>query len=238
MTRGDLTLKDEDWIAAATVVSLLASAYAIIKPNRPFLHYFNLMLVPAGLLWAVLYIYAARDVEHVPAARRRWASALLPAVFLLLSIGLADTTRTNGVWGPHPVLDHLSSIPATLGGAAARAIVSATRPGQLLGVWGMEPGLYLETALIPAATSAVVTYLGLSPVVEADFASYVEELRRAMPPVFVDAVGPGRFWLEDRSRTGHEVLPALRAFVDQHYRLLCDTEGYRVYVLREASTSR
>jgi hypothetical protein len=238
MVRGALKLKDEDWIAAATVLSLVASAYAIIKPNRPFLHYFNLMIVPAGLLWAVLYIYAARDVERIPAERRRWASVLLPGIFLLLSIGLTDTTRTNGVWGVHPVLDHLAEIPPMLGGEAARAIASVTRPGEFLSVWGMEPGLYYETALIPATESAVTSYLGLAPVVEADYASYLEELRRTMPPVFVDAVGPGRFWLEDRSRTGHEAIPALRSLVDDRYRLLCDTEGYRVYVLREASNSR
>jgi hypothetical protein len=238
MARGALALKDEDWIVAATVVSLVASAYAIITPNRPFLHYFNLMIVPAGLLWAVLYIYAARDGERLPASRRRWAAVLLPGIFLLFSIGLADTTRTNGVWGVHPVLDDLASIPPTLGGAAARAIASVTRPGELLGVWGMETELYYETALVPATNSAREAYLGLVPVVEAEFASYVEQLHRTMPPVFVDAVGPGRFWLEDRSRTGHEAIPALRAFVDDRYRLLCDTEGYRVYVLREASSSR
>jgi hypothetical protein len=51
-------------------------------------------------------------------------------------------------------------------------------------------------------------------------------------------VGPRRFWLEYRSRIGHEAIPALGSLVESRYRLLCDTEGYRVYVLREASNSR
>jgi hypothetical protein len=225
MMRGAIHLKTEDWIVAATVVSLLASAYAIIKPNRPFLHYFNLMIVPAGLLYAVLYIYWARDVEP-----GRWRRILLVGTFLFVSIGLVNTTRTNGVFGPHPVLDDLALIPATFGGKAASAIASVTRPGELMSVWGMSPGLFYDTGLVPS-NDPLVAYLGVRPVQEEDFMPYIQGLEQSMPPVFVDAVGPGRFWLEDRSRTGHEVVPPLRDLVANQYKLLYDIEGYRVYMI-------
>jgi len=59
---------------------------------------------------------------------------------------------------------------------------------------------------------------------------FLQDLVRARPPVFVDAVGPGNFVYEDRAQDGQETFPELRDYIAGNYHLVRDVEGSRVYV--------
>jgi hypothetical protein len=228
--RGAIQLTVLDWVAAAVVVSLVTAAFAIITPHRPYTHYFNLMIVPAGLLYAILYLYVSRDAEQgrlTGLLRTRWA---VPAVFLFLSVVCVNVTKLNGVFGTHQVLNRLDRVPAVLGDDGVRAIVTVTQPGELLAVWG-EQGLSYETALIPAGTTGVCDLRPMDATNDA-IVQCVHDWQSAHAPVFVDVVGPGR-QRSDRSRWGYEVAPLMREYIDHNYRLICDADGYRVFVSTE-----
>ncbi len=58
---------------------------------------------------------------------------------------------------------------------------------------------------------------------------YFEDLVNSLPPVFVDATGPGNFRFDRRS-TGHEIFPLLRDWVGINYRSVGEIDGVRLYV--------
>ena len=64
-------------------------------------------------------------------------------------------------------------------------------------------------------------------------AQYLRDFEAADPPLFLDAVGPGNFTYEDRSRDGHETFPELARIVRARYSLVADVESVRIYVRRD-----
>jgi hypothetical protein len=215
-------LSPELWIAVAAVVSVLCAAYAVVKPGRGYLHYFNLMIVPIGLVYASLYLHCVHD------AAASLKSRYLEAAFLFLSVICVHTNSLNGIGGTHVVLDRLDRIPLVLGDATAKSIVGLTRPGEPMTVWGWEPELYCETALLPATRHAVVSFTRGSD--DGPLYRYARDLEISSPTVFVDAVGQGRFHPGGMLLVNHEVSRTLATLIDTKYRLTSATDGYRVYL--------
>ena len=50
------------------------------------------------------------------------------------------------------------------------------------------------------------------------------------PPVFIDAVGVGNLYYENRAKIAHETFPELRDYIADNYHLVQDVGGTRVYV--------
>jgi hypothetical protein len=67
---------------------------------------------------------------------------------------------------------------------------------------------------------------------------YLGDLKKNLPPVLVDATGPGAPVFDDRSRDGHETVPGLAEFVSTNYRLLTDLDYARIYVRPERLAER
>jgi len=91
--------------------------------------------------------------------------------------------------------------------------------------------LWVETRMIQATRDGQTSrQLESHPRREYYRARFIEDLRRAAPPVFVDAVGPGSFVYEDRAESGYETFPALRDYIDNNYHLLREINGARIYL--------
>jgi len=90
---------------------------------------------------------------------------------------------------------------------------------------------YVETGL-PQAVRQGVTHLCImdTPRRESYRAEFLADLRRSQPVVFIDAVGPTADFFRDREREGHEIFPALAAYVRENYVEVMDLEYARVYV--------
>jgi hypothetical protein len=58
----------------------------------------------------------------------------------------------------------------------------------------------------------------------------MEDFLRAMPPVFIDAVGPGGFTYTDRSEAGYETFEELRQAVARDYHQTAEIDGARLFV--------
>ena len=63
---------------------------------------------------------------------------------------------------------------------------------------------------------------------------YLRDLIANRPPVFVDAVGPGRFTYTDRARDAHEQIPELRAYIEAAYIPAGEVAGVRFWMRRPA----
>ena len=67
------------------------------------------------------------------------------------------------------------------------------------------------------------------PMIEYYRTRFVSDLQRTRPRWFIDAVGGENFFYKDRAATGHEILPDLAREIREHYELIDDVDGSRLY---------
>ena len=126
------------------------------------------------------------------------------------------------------IVHHLSwqhSAPVT-------GIMRYAKRGDTICVWGWAPEYYVFTGTIMAIRGAETSReIYPHPLRDYHRNHFMDELRSWKPTVFVDAVVPGAFVLRDRATQGHEVFPALAAYIGKHYVLEEEIDGVRIYVL-------
>jgi hypothetical protein len=116
------------------------------------------------------------------------------------------------------------------------ALLSVTRPGDTMSVWGFMPDYYVVSGAGDATENAHTPFQILDGPYRGYFRDrYLGELRKAPPNVFVDAVGPDSFMFQDSQSEGIASFPALASFVASNYCLVRRVRGTAIYTLR-AST--
>jgi hypothetical protein len=203
-----------------------------MAPGRPYQHYLQVMIFPAGLAAGMLAGAVAEAVlarpGSSPRARRVCRASIIAAV---LAGGLAPQIR----WRIHEYQANLGSFAAQRGvlqrGAVAKEILKHAKPGELLGIWGWWPALWVETGMVQATRDGndyrQLVYSALQPYYRA---RYMADLTRSRPPVLVDAAGDGNFMFASRADDGHERFAELDAYLRANYRLVADVERMRIYV--------
>ena len=206
---------------AFVLVLLATSMYAVARPGNPYEHYLLLLLAPWTLCLAVGILWARRTgIRHVSTR-----------LFVLLALALPAILRVAipelGSYEYYAQFDTRSSPLVEL----ARQYASE---GEFLVVWGWRSELYVKTNMLQG-TRFGDSILQLEPTRQAAFfrAQYLRDFEAADPPLFLDAVGPGNFTYEDRSRDGHETFPELARIVRARYSLVADVESVRIYVRRD-----
>jgi hypothetical protein len=99
-----------------------------------------------------------------------------------------------------------------------------------MAVWGWSAELHVASGLIPA-TANCNTWWEIKPTpLQGYFINrYVEDLLNSKPRVFVDAVAPLMYFFHDRRSEGFEAFPAIARIIKEHYELVDEIEGVRIY---------
>ncbi|MBS0633198.1 MAG: hypothetical protein JSS11_14905 [Verrucomicrobia bacterium] len=205
----------------------LAGFYTVLAPGRTFQHYIQFLITPAAFLLAVSLHGARRGLD-------RWSPwgwrGLLPiAMALALWPGISDRVKTSGQQLLNEYLHEQDQRVSEIG----RHLLAEARPGDRLAMWGWRAMLYVETGL-PQAIRDAQTYRAIENYPMRDYyrARYMADFQRAKPRWFVDAVGGDNFIYHDRQAAGHETFPELQAEISQHYMLVGDWSGCRLYQRR------
>ncbi|MBS0664271.1 MAG: hypothetical protein JSR48_13480 [Verrucomicrobia bacterium] len=217
----------------AGVLALLAlAAWTAIYPARPFWHYLQFLLPPlgwiAGLSLAAYLAVAQSTVTARGLAPLRW---LAVATFAALALVPQVASRAGD---RHPVVGQLEAARVRSLHPVSAQLRQLARPGDTLLVWGWFPRLYIETGL-PQATRDAHTARAIEPQPMRRF--YRDRIMRDLakhPAAFiVDAVAPGAFTYHDRAEAGPQIFPEFAALVQQHYRLVAEVDGFRIYQRRD-----
>jgi hypothetical protein len=218
--------------ALAAGVFFLLSAAVVLSPGRPYHHYLNFLTLPLTLLAGVALAALITTREQAPAPR--WPGIGFPLVLLLLCgllppLGLALSSRPD----PFEYYNTVVAAPKPAHRELIALIKGASQPGEALGLWGWRSSLYVETGLRQANRLAHTEFLLVAgPWHKYYLRRYYEDLEASAPPVFVDTSGPGNFRFTTPA-TAHEIFPLLRDWVKDHYQLVGEWDGVRVYVRRD-----
>jgi hypothetical protein len=212
------------WAFAASVLVLLASLASVYQAHRYFEHYLLFSVVPitacvAGglaLLWQTTFGQKRRGILGL----------CYIALFTLPMTAIALSSKNEFV---STIRNHTR----VLRSAGGLAIERYARPGDLVAIWGWEPRFYVETQTIMATRDAETSrQIYVNPYREYFRNRFLRDLKASRPGVFVDAVSPNAFMLVDRASQGHEAVPALAAYVQEHYELKEDVSGIRIYLAK------
>jgi hypothetical protein len=127
--------------------------------------------------------------------------------------------------------------PVDANGLVEKTLRKYTSPDEALGMWGWMPSYYVD-ANLRQATRKPFGEIAMTPYTGKLRQIYLDDLRRSLPPVFIDATGPGNFWYFDRRSSFENTFPPLAAFIRNHYVLDGEINGARLYVRSDRWTKR
>ncbi len=214
----------------AALVAVVAALVAILFPRQSFSHYLLFLILPGSWLAAA----SAQSVWNALPSHRN----LFVPLALIPVLGFPAAAR---LLSPHPLAFTAvpeAETPPEL--RIARLVSQFTEPGDTLAVWGWAPRIHVESRL-PQAIRDGNCFRQIHPSAQRDayyFPRFMEDLLKNRPALFVDAVGPGLLFFSNRADAGHEIFPILKEYVGQHYTLLADAHGARVYARRDLVASR
>jgi hypothetical protein len=211
-------------VGGAAVALCLASLACILVPRRPFLHYWQLLVVPWTLVLGATTGRVLLALENHRAVLR---AGVLCAALLCTSSGMLYLRAGT----PHPYVGRLMQYQTHPQTAVARELQKYTQAGEALGIWGCMPSYYVEAGLRQATRDGQSHAEILdSPYYDYFRQRYLADLRRSSAPVFVDAIGPGNYTFQSRSVAHDAIFPELAAYIRAHYTFVSELRGSRIYV--------
>ncbi|GAB2556996.1 hypothetical protein GCM10027085_55200 [Spirosoma aerophilum] len=210
------------------LLHVLTGFYEAIKSGYQYHHYQQFLIVPLALLsGAVLSRFY--DARQVPPIRMR----LLLAGWMLvcwLPYGIDKWTMSNrsSLAVSIRLQDLLKPVYVSL---TAKKILTYTRPGDDITLWGWYPAYHVETNL-SQATADNITFRVLmpGPLQKAHQDRFLADLKRHRPAVFVDLVNKHSFWFLNADVFGHEQVAPIRAFIQTYYRHVATINDERIFV--------
>jgi hypothetical protein len=212
------------WSLGWLVVTLIC----IVIPGRAFEHY-QLLLIPALMILCGCCLGGMFSIEKPPAGR----IAIIAVFLLVTTVPLAAvriSTHRRSWAHLDPGQDELRPV--------AEEIRKIGTPGEMMAIWGWQPDLWVATGLIQGTRDGN-TVRQLYPGHHQVYYRwrFMFDIRRNVPPVFLDTAGPERFAFENRAGSGHQTWPDLAEFVAEHYVLHADVAGIRIYQRKDRAAA-
>jgi len=213
------------WSLAFVAVSLIC----LLLPGREFQHY-QLLLIPSLFLLCGAFLAGMSSLEQPPSGRLAMIVLFLAATTVPLAAIRLYTHHSSWSFFQRGD-DEIEPVVAELRFLG--------KPGEMMAIWGWQPELWVDTGLIQGTRDGnTFRQTNPDPQIEYYRTRFLFDLRRNVPPFFLDAVGPGRFFFKDRNSVGHETWPDLAAFVAEHYVLHRDIAGVRIYLRKDRASTR
>jgi hypothetical protein len=227
-------------IAACALCFLLVCLMVIVVPRHAYPHYLLFSVLPLSYCLATVLRFTYET--NLWKGRDMILSSVIVASFLVPALALSMDYSSPYVGGRREVFLHgrpdlAAYLPFQRTDAQVQAIKRYAPPGSRVAIWGWMPHYYVQTQTIPATRDAHTLLQELpGPYREYFRERFLSDLRQSRPPLFIDAVAPGSFGINDRATQGFETFEAMAAFIGENYLLKEDVEGVRIFVLKDDRT--
>ena len=217
------------WAFLAYALVLLGLGFlTVTSPQRNYPHYLLFLPVVMGLVvMALLGVLGGKL-----GSTRPLTGAVAMGVIFLIGVGPMVIARFQS---PNSWAGLAEKWAAEKPGAIGRKVLEASGGEGRLCVWGYNPTYYSETGMVQATRlSTSGALFNENPLKPFFLATYIDDLQRNRPLVFVDAVAPDQFvMMTKREEHGHEKIPEIRDFVAVNYTLFEEIDGVRIYKWKE-----
>ena len=215
------------WLLLAALAAVAISLTSILLPRRPFLHYWQLLIVPGGfLLGLVLKNFLATTMPH-----GRTAARWLVSVCAVVLVGLMLMHRGQRLTSFIGTLADYQQSPRS---ELATHVAHFARPGDALAVWGFTDDVYVETGLRQATRYAHIMGL-VNPGPQYDYyrARFLADLLQAPPALFLDSVRVSTPPFPAGQLAHEKNFPELGAMIRAEYVLVAQSKEAWIYQRRD-----
>ncbi len=214
------------WQVSGFISSLLvATLFAITRTGSEYVHYLYFLTGP--ILFGFAYGWQRLNVGG-PSG---WWVGLGATAFFLLIFGavIIQQYRRNEALNPYPSDQQGGWVVQP--SVVSKVVQRYAKVGEPLVVWGWRCDYYVQTKMPQGVAENHSIRSAFAHPMLADYQRrYINDFRRSVPPVFVDAVGSQNLWMTDRRTQGHELIKPLGQFVAAHYTLIGLANDARIYV--------
>ncbi len=196
---------------------------SILCAGRPFLHYWQLLVLPVSLLLGALTGNLLITSSAAGRKSNRWLVAAC-AICLTGTLLGHRLRKPSFYWG---AFSYFQQHPQA---ELARHISLYARPGEAIAIWGIASHIYVETGLRQATRDAHFERAVVpGPYQEYFRERFLTDLLYSLPPVFLDATGSNGMYYHGSQFAHDRNYPELAAMVRRHYVLAEAVAGARIY---------
>jgi len=208
----------------------LLALFCVFYPMRPFLHYWQLAIIPFSFLLGALI---SSLLHSAPDARRR-SDRWLVAGCVCLLIG---TLLVERVRSPNYFIESRTYFVENTRTRLVDIIKPHVRPGDSIAIWGWAHYVYVDAGLRQATRHANFS----RSVEDGPYRDYYRErffldLIFAKPTFFLDSVGPCNLLHNEPEYAHDQNFPALAAIINAYYFQIDGIFGARLYLRRDLAT--
>ncbi|MFN8352938.1 MAG: hypothetical protein U0Y10_00705 [Spirosomataceae bacterium] len=225
--RSPLGDRNRSFITTFSLVWLIASLVAVLKPGNEFTHYLLFLIFPFSLInaWGfskIIQWLTDKGQVLIPAGMM----AIVLAVTTIQSLSKKPMNR----YVSSPMVNR--ALPTS---KVTKTIQQYAQPGDTLTVWGWMCRYYVQTQMVEGtAENHTERCVFQHPMRDEYRDRFMKNIEQNRPKVFVDATGPNNQWLVDRATQGHECFPELKEFIKTHYLYVEMVEETRIYVRKKS----
>ncbi|WP_229213691.1 hypothetical protein [Dyadobacter psychrotolerans] len=197
------------------VLFLLSSVYAVLQSGNNFEHYKLYLFVP-------LVFLAALAIAISPVSVQKYMAVLLVIGSLSQTARNIKELRDMSDYSANSRLDYKVS----------RSIKSHSTPSDRIVVWGWCDRLFVKSKRAMGFRDAHVFHFSLkSPLIPSWTKDFLFDMESNKPKLFIEAMIPvysekGDVFLP------HDRVPVIREYVAQHYTLIDQVDGIRIFQRR------
>jgi hypothetical protein len=213
----------------ASIAAFLLALFCIIFPRRPFLHYWQLAIVPGGLLLGTM---TGNLLATSPTSWRRRERWLVAACL----IGLVGTLLVHRARNPNYFIKSRTYFNQNSRSILASRIRAHVHPEDSVAIWGWSNYVYVEAGLRQATREPVFGgSIEAGPYRAYCRERFLADLAKAKPTFFLDSVGPCSLIYQSPEFAHDRNFPELAAVIRAEYVQVDEVLGARLYRRRDAS---
>ncbi len=228
------------WFGILSLAATAAAVFSAYKPHRTFPHYLLFLFTP--LCAAMAWILMERTGDRKPGPNTGGPDLLtegrnpLRLAFSLLFVVLSVTYQTF-VWGAQDA-GLFSDVVQTIRPLEGDFIRSITKSGERIVVWGWSVDPYLGSGRVAGTRDLnMLDFFGPEQIGAYYRARFLSDLQKEPAALFIDAVGPNSWSLQDPNAFGFQQFADIAAFVEHNYIHLTNAYDHH-YFLRKDLASR
>lgn len=206
-------------LALAALVATAISVACVLQAGRPFLHYWQLVVLPLTFMLGSLLGGQGPETKRL--------NQQITGICALLFLGALLGYRAAGPVPFGGTLVFFRDHPRTE--LAARVLAQA-RPRESIAIWGWSNYVYVETSLRQATRDAHFE----RAVAQGPFRQYfrqrfLADVTRTRPPLFLDSIGPSSLHSPSPQLAHDRNYPELATLIRANYTLVDTFAGARLY---------
>jgi len=215
-------------IIVFAIALFVTTLYCIGKPFRNYSHYILFGFFSTTVLLTAILCALFRWPIKGEGSKIDVKLAVAPVLLFIVILAFHLRFSFDPVYNTYAARNTLGY---TYMPEVVKAMYANTKPGDKLALWGWSGTFYSDTDLTMGTrfcdTSGIITK---NPSQEFLLKTYIGDLERNKPKIFLDAISPNAFLFGDRTLYGIGNFPSLQQYINTNYNMVADIEGYRVYV--------